>query len=70
MNWYLVATEEQELGYWKIIEEVPTWVVEMLPIGTVVNKIVYDGESLYTPPVGTELKSSENIYNVGDAFNN
>lgn len=32
------------------------------------NCIVYDGVSNYTPIEGLILESSENVYNIGDAF--
>jgi len=70
MNWYLVATEEQELGCWKIVDDIPVWVLEIVPVGTIVNTIAYDGISPYIPPNGTELKSSVDVYNIGDMFPN
>jgi len=33
------------------------------------NVIVYDGTSPYTPEAGLTLKSSTNLYNIGDTFN-
>lgn len=37
------------------------------PIGSIVNLIVYDGSSSYTPLTGTELKQVADTANLGDA---
>lgn len=67
MAWYLVATAPQELSYWK--GEPSEWVTEMVATNTVINTIVYDGTSPYTPMENTMLVESSNTYNIGDPFN-
>lgn len=78
MQWALIATVEQELSYWTkpVIDEnyevvTPTqWVTQIVPVGTVLNLIVYDGESEYIPPEGSMLDEIEDSYAIGDLIMN
>ncbi len=71
MQWALVNTVTMELivqawrtdvmgnpeSYWNTIEAIP---------GTIVNLIVYDGVSPYTPPDGTRLEQVPDSAQIGD----
>lgn len=76
MQWALIATVEQELSYWtkSVMGEnfeiiTPSeWVTETVSVGTVLNLIVYDGVSEYTPPEGSRLAEIEDNYAIGDFY--
>ena len=71
-NYYLVNIASQELSYWKANadpSQPATWVTETVAGNTVCNVIAYDGVSPYTPPENMTLNSSDNVYNIGDAYN-
>jgi hypothetical protein len=69
MQWALVATTEQELSYWALNED-PTqpanWVTITAEPGTIVNLIVYDGVSPYSPPDNTALMQVPDNAQIGD----
>lgn len=64
MNWALIANIAQMLTYYSRI--VGDWVTEEVPIGTIINLIVYDGGTDYTPPEGTKLEQVPLTANIGD----
>ena len=69
MQWALVATAEQSLSYW-VSNQDPTqpatWETATVEAGTIVNLIVYDGVSPYTPPDNTALMQVPDTAQIGD----
>jgi len=79
MQWALVAEREQQLGLWISVDTGQLdlfgnpyfenqWIVKEVPPGTIVNIIVYDGESEYIPPEGTRLVEIADGLQVGDVI--
>lgn len=69
MQWALVATAEQPLSYWAPNSDPTqsaTWETITASIGTIVNLIVYDGVSEYTPPENTKLEQVPDDAKIGD----
>lgn len=77
MQWALVADIEQQLGMWVLVDtgELDVmgnpvfenrWVVKEVPSGTIINIILYDGESEYTPPEGVYLTEVADNLHIGD----
>jgi len=77
MKWALVATAEQELGLWILVDTGELdlfgnpvfenqWVVKEVPAGTIMNIIVYDGISPYTPPENMILMEVSDDAQIGD----
>lgn len=69
MQYALVATVEQQLSYWVPSGDPtlpPTWQTITVEPGTIVNIIVYDGVSPYTPPDGTILDQVPDTAQIGD----
>lgn len=74
MTWALISTVVQELSYWSkptldaegntIVG--PQWVTESVPIGTILNLVVYDGLTEYTPPNGTRIAQVPDTAAIGD----
>ena len=64
MNWALIATVAQPLTYYS--NSIGDWIKTEVIIGTVINIIVYDGVSEYSPPAGTRLAQITNTANIGD----
>ena len=66
MIWALIAITEQ----WMLQCINNEWVNVLVPPGTVLNSIVYNGTDPYTPPQGSELKQIPNTYQIGDYYPN
>ncbi len=62
LAWALVSTTEQELHMW--IDNV--WETVMVPPGTILNLIVYNGTAAYTPPKDTILMEVPDTAQIGD----
>lgn len=67
MAWALLNSIEMPLtiGHW---DETGNYVEETnnVPAGTVMNLIVYDGQSAYTPPPGYVLAQVDDATKIGD----
>lgn len=60
--WALVATTEQEIHMW--VNNV--WEPVVVPSGTIVNLIAYNGDSPYDPPPKTILMEVPDTAEIGD----
>jgi hypothetical protein len=72
MKWALIATQEQPLTIWiDPVGQYPTWTpgrwetITASP-GTIINIIIYDGISDYTPPEGTIVQEVPEEAKIGD----
>lgn len=76
MQWALVSTIDQTIGLWVLVQTGVDlqgnpmygyeWQQRDIGPGTIVNLIVYDGVSPYTPPDGTRLEQVPDTAQIGD----
>ncbi len=76
MKWALVSTEPVSFGRFEIQEsgtdifgnpaKANVWVNTEAPENTIINIIVYDGVSEYTPPENTVLMEVADELHIGD----
>jgi len=68
MQWAIVSTQPMMLSYWVWDEasQQQIWTTSEMPTNTVMNLVVYDGVSPYTPPDNTVLMQVDDSKQVGD----
>lgn len=68
MKWALACIEPMILSRWVFDEEQQqnVWTTSEVPANTIMNIIVYDGQSPYEPPENMILVLVEDDKNIGD----
>lgn len=68
MKWALVCINPMMLSYWVYDndQEQYVWTTAEVPANTIVNIIIYDGVSPYTPPDNTQLMQVDDSLQIGD----
>ncbi len=69
MKWALVCIEPMMFSRWvyDAEQEQYVWSTSEVPANTIINIIVYDRESPYTPPDNMMLMEVEDDKNIGDS---
>ena len=67
MAYGLISTEEMEISLWVLNEmEDYDYKTYVTPAGTVMDLVMYDGESKYEAPKGYRLDKVPDEANIGD----
>lgn len=70
MQWAIVCNIPMMLGRWVWNEEHTNqdWLYSEVPENTIINLIVYDDASPYTPPDNTRLTQVDDNLQIGDVI--